>query len=552
MKNLHPKIKLIAAKVTLGAMLAGSFFYSGGPVEAAVIKDINQASDYARPAISRLAKEDLIRGDERSFFNPHDTTTRAEMITMIVQALEMDVSQVPDKATFRDVPTDHWAYPYIETAYRQGIVKGVASNVFGVDQKCTREQMAAMFIRSLGFEDEEIQTAKNGSNLSKYQDRGQIADWSRGAVALSVATGLLQGTSASTFDPQGYAQREQMAVLTDRFLANRESIFDQIEDILENGFGKHILGYYTEDYQGDLASFNSLKYFGEHINSIATFNYHVDKQGNVTGSSPANGIKLAISEGITPLALIHNFRDGAFNAADAHELLASKANRQRLINNMIKILKKEGYQGVNIDIESVQVADRDSYSLLVKEFRAALEPLGYLTTVSIPAKTNDSLKNSWAGAFDYQAIGQYADWVQIMTYDEHWIGDSPGPISSLPWVEKVVQFAAREMPADKILLGIATYGYDWSSVKNKTVTYKSVKNLISTYQIKPQWSDAYGVPYFTYTKDGVKHEVWYENAESARLKFNLVNDYGLMGIGVWRLGFEDESFWDAVEHELQD
>lgn len=230
--------------------------------------------------------------------------------------------------------------------------------------------------------------------------------------------------------------------------------------------------------------------------------------------------------------------------------MTNSANRQRLIQKMIIILKDEGYQGVNIDIENIPCTDRSYYTALVREFKEALEPLGYLTVVSIPAKASDALAAAWSGAFDYQAIGASPDWVQIMTYDEHWAGGALGPIASLPWVESVLKYAISVIPKEKILLGIATYDYDWSFGTAAMLTYQSVNNLANTYEVQPQWHDTYGEPFFYYHKGGVKHEVWYEDAAAASLKFDLVNQYGFKGIGIWRLGFEDVTFWQAVVGRL--
>jgi len=313
---------------------------------------------------------------------------------------------------------------------------------------------------------------------------------------------------------------------------------------------RHVLGYYTVDYAGDVCSYNSLKACGSHIDSVAAFTFRVDSRGNIAGTAPRDGLKLAQDKGITALALIHNYRDGAFSAADVHNLLVSRENRQRLVKNMIGVLERDGYQGVNIDLEGVPYYDRRYYTVLVREFKEALQPLGYLTVVSIPAKTWDAPTDSWSGAFDYAAIGKYADWVQIMTYDEHWSGGPPGPVASLPWVEQVIKYAVGLIPRDKILLGTATYGYDWSSYGSSAVTSRNISSLLSTYGASPQWSDRHSVPYFYYYCYGVRHEVWYENAESARLKFNLVNKYNLKGIGIWNLGAEESAFWQAVAEKL--
>lgn len=340
-------------------------------------------------------------------------------------------------------------------------------------------------------------------------------------------------------EPEPEAEKEEKKV---KAKANRQS---------SRGSKYHILGYYTVDYLGDRRSYNSLKSYGSHLDSIATFSFLIDGRGNISGSTPRDGVKLAWNKGVTPLALLHNYRDGAFSYTDAHKLLSSKENRRRLINNMVKVLQRDGYAGVNIDIEDVPYYDRSNYTALVREFKAALEPLGLLTVVSIPAKTWDAPQDGWSGAFDYAAIGKYADLVQIMAYDEHWFGGPAGPVASLPWVEQVVRYAVQQIPREKILLGIATYGYDWSYYGTAAVTARTVSSLISNYGATPQWSNKHSVPYFYYYRDGVRHEVWYENAISARMKFDLVTKYKLKGIGIWNLGAEEADFWQAVAAKLR-
>ncbi len=314
---------------------------------------------------------------------------------------------------------------------------------------------------------------------------------------------------------------------------------------------RHVLGYYTVDYPGDTAASRSFRNFSRQIDSIASFSFCVDGNGNLASTAPREGAELARAEGSTALALIHNYNNGGFDAAAAHKLLTNPASRQRLIENTARVLQKYGYRGVNVDLENIPPADRRYYSLLIQEFKQTLAPSGYLTTVSIPAKTHDDRWNPWSGGFDYRTIGKYADQVQIMTYDEHSLGNAPGPVASLPWVEQVVRYAVQLIPAEKILLGIATYGYDWSAAGSRMIPASDIEVLTNKYGARPRWSNTDSVPYLYYYKDGIRHEVWYENAASTSLKLDLVNKYGLMGVGIWRLGHEEESFWQAVAEKLQ-
>ena len=314
-----------------------------------------------------------------------------------------------------------------------------------------------------------------------------------------------------------------------------------------------VLGFTTNDYQGDTGPHSSLTRYYENVDAVATFSYTVESNGNLklTGQSQSNTVAFANSNSIKPLVLIHNFANGTFDKNLAHNLLSSSANRQRLINNILTLMGKQEYSGVNIDIENVPWTDRENYTAFIKALKETLAPYGFLTTVSIPAKTTDTYSgNSWSGAFDYAKIGQYADKIVIMTYDEHYFGGTPGPIASIGWVENVMKYATSVIPSKKVLLGIPAYGYDWASSGSKTVTFKNADGLLSSLNVKSQWDDASKSPYFNYVKDGVSHVVWYENSQSLSYKLPLIAKYNLGGIGIWKLGYDNDAFWNTVKSVL--
>jgi spore germination protein len=121
----------------------------------------------------------------------------------------------------------------------------------------------------------------------------------------------------------------------------------------------------------------------------------------------------------------------------------------------------------------------------------------------------------------------------------------------LPWVEKVINYTLKSFHPKKVLLGIAAYGYDWSWGKGKALQYNGIQNLIKSNKVAPKWHSVYKVPYFTYKSWGVTHQVWYENSYSTSYKADLVKKYGLKGVAVWRLGYEDPNIWSILRQKLQ-
>lgn len=308
---------------------------------------------------------------------------------------------------------------------------------------------------------------------------------------------------------------------------------------------KMVLGYYTEDYPGDRLSYDSLTGNSPLIDSIATFNYLTDGAGNLTGQSISQGVNLAKKSNVKSLMLIHNIGDYIDKDA-AHTVLSVEKNRKNLESNILSLIKRNGFDGVNIDLEGVPAGDRANYTALLVELKKLFSSQGYLLTVSIPAVTSDNPSSEWNGAYDYRAIGKTADLVTLMTYDEHWSGGSPGPIASLPWVQQVLDYAVKVVPKEKILMGIAAYGYDWSVTGTRTVLWNKADAMAAKYG-GASWDNQSSSPYFIYYDEkGNKHEVWFENKFSLSLKLDLVNSYNIAGIAIWRLGFENATFWQVV------
>jgi len=313
--------------------------------------------------------------------------------------------------------------------------------------------------------------------------------------------------------------------------------------------GPVIVGYYAEDWEGDRRALEALRTAGQHVDRVVNFALQLNADGSVTTRTyPA--LK-AEAQGLgTPVyGLVHNMSGGNFSAEIARTVLTDPERRSRAVADMLSIAEAQGLDGIDIDIENVPGDLRPYYTALVTEAAAVLKPMGIGLTVSVPAKVWDDTTSNWGGAFDYAALGTVVDQVAIMAYDEHSYGLPAGPVASLPWVERVVAYATKQIPAEKILLGIPAYGYAWVTGTNRVVKGLSTTGayqLAAQYGAQVLWDDAAQVPYFTYTDGGVAHTVYFENQESTAAKLNVVTKYGLGGIAIWRLGLNEKAIWEAV------
>lgn len=315
---------------------------------------------------------------------------------------------------------------------------------------------------------------------------------------------------------------------------------------------KLVLGYGTYYSSKDTSSLSSLKAHSDIIDTLATHTYIVDVNGNLYTQGnlfPTAQMSFASSNGIKTLAVVRNEFDGEL----ANKILNNPSATANLINSIEKSLAAHKYDGVNIDFEILYSKDREVFTNFMRDLYSRLKPKGYLVTIAVPAKTSEAEK--WVYAYDYAKLGSYSDQVILMTYDEHYPGGKPGPVASLNWTQRIVNYAASVIPKEKLLLGLAAYGYDWTVKDGKTISTKSL-SVASAYSTaaangaQVSWDSAAQVPYYTYTDSKGEHFVYFENSTSISYKLNIVNNSNLKGIAIWRLGLEDEAYWTTIRTKL--
>jgi len=159
-----------------------------------------------------------------------------------------------------------------------------------------------------------------------------------------------------------------------------------------------------------------------------------------------------------------------FDGDAIHKVLSNSKKRKALIRDIEDLVDDNNYDGINIDFENKNAETIDYFSRFLKDLNRAL---GRDTlTCAIEARMRP--EHRWRDvpatisyANDYQAINQHCDWVEIMAYDqgradivlnEQRRGLPYSPVADIDWVEHVLEFALEDIDADKIMLGIPTYG----------------------------------------------------------------------------------------------
>jgi len=281
--------------------------------------------------------------------------------------------------------------------------------------------------------------------------------------------------------------------------------------------------------------------------------YDANADGSITGYARRDVIDAAHASRVAIIPLIVN-KD--VDPGVGHAILADPNLRTALCGNLVKEAKAFGYAGFQLDFEQIPWTDRDLLTGLVKDCASAFHPAGLnLSIAVIPRMPGDdsatgSLLNyfrQWSGAYDFAALAKAADFLSFMTYDEHNGVTPPGAVSGTPWMRQALEFSMQGVPPEKATLGLPTYYHDWTGIGYLTSSsYADAMILAQQHGVTAAFDPTQEEMHFGYDAYGVHHELWIQSPDTLRRKLPLMYEYGLKGISVWRLGFEDPSFWSLI------
>jgi spore germination protein len=235
---------------------------------------------------------------------------------------------------------------------------------------------------------------------------------------------------------------------------------------------------------------------------------------------------------------------------DFTETMGTGEQRQAFVELLVDLVERKQYDGIHIDFEAINAADRDILTDFMKRLSEQFRPRGLIVSQAIiPRVSNTS--TVWGGAYDQQELALYNDYIVLMAYDHTPIGaTNPGPVAPLWWVRQVMAYSVSQVPASQLILGVPFYGYDWNTKSGPpatAVTYTRAMELASLDGATTGYSPDEQSPWVRYiAENGDNREIWFENSYSLEAKLMAAKEFEMAGFSAWRLGQEDPDVWRVI------
>jgi spore germination protein YaaH len=284
--------------------------------------------------------------------------------------------------------------------------------------------------------------------------------------------------------------------------------------------------------------------------------FRVDSDGIVRGAVPAALAELAQRLELPVMPLLVN---PGFDRSIASSLLRDPRKQERAASYLAYLANRENFSGWQLDLEYIDPADKARYSAFVRRVAAKLHRDGRLLSLAVTPRFSDQYPDTrdaefrtgeWGAPFDLRALGRAVDFIVLMTYDHHGTTTPPGPVAGYEWARAAIEYAARRVPPQKLVMGIPFYSREWvetaHGMLSRSLNFSSLQALLGRPEVQIQWDERWRAPWLQFREGTEVHTVWFDDRRSYQEKLELVRRYRLRGFAAWRLGTEDPEFWDVA------
>jgi spore germination protein YaaH len=232
-------------------------------------------------------------------------------------------------------------------------------------------------------------------------------------------------------------------------------------------------------------------------------------------------------------------------------MIETAAKRADHINNIVALVERMKYDGIDIDYEAFTRSTRDSFSTFIEDLAGALHAHNYKLSLAVHAKTDDAGLWEGAAAQDWTRIAPVVDIFRVMTYDYHSRDELPGPIGPPGWSLDVLAYTKTIIPLSKVRLGLHFYGYSWLRGKPPatTISWASTQRWIQSFKLPITRAPDDQEAQVELKAPGLPRQIIYV-ADAASLQFKLkqiLTAYPeLGGASIWGIGGEDPANWDVL------
>lgn len=294
------------------------------------------------------------------------------------------------------------------------------------------------------------------------------------------------------------------------------------------------------------------------VNVVSPSFFSIDKNGKLVENVGERGqayLEWARNNNCKIWPMVQNAGDSTMMDTTS-KIMNSYEKRKALIESIVNVCIKYKLDGINIDFENMRKDDKDLYSRFIIELEPRMKELGLVLSVDVTAPDGS---DTWSLCFDRHVIGDVADYIIFMAYDEY--GESStksGTTAGYDWVELGIKkfLETEEVEPEKLILAVPLYTRLWTEdsagkvIKKSVVSMKDIDSTIPS-DVERKWDDKLKQYYVEYNDGNNLKKMWIEDVKSLKEKVSLITNYKLGGVASWEKGMETDEVWKLFQEALK-
>ena len=291
-----------------------------------------------------------------------------------------------------------------------------------------------------------------------------------------------------------------------------------------------------EDYASNARGMNVI---------VPTWFNVVSSDGTYTSLASKDYVDKAHDMGLKVWAMVENVStQESIKNLNTKTLMSSTSTRKKLIEKLMNEADTYGFDGFNLDFESLKAEAGPHYVQFIREMSVACRNKGLVLSV------DNYVPSSYTAFYNRKEQGIVADYVIVMGYDEHYAGGEAGSVSSIPYVREGIENTLKEVPKEKVINAVPFYTRVWTVNEGKTSSkaygISDARQWVEENQVELTWDKLLGQYYGETVSGSGQQYIWMEEEDSMKLKIDLIKEFDLAGVACWKLGFEPADIWDIV------
>ena len=378
----------------------------------------------------------------------------------------------------------------------------------------------------------------------------------KGGVKSPILTELSQGESVDVLEPMEKWSRVRTGDGYIGYIENRkleageqvmpESLFEAPVYTSISMDEKVRLGFHQVTRQEANSTLESYAGVTKDMNVIVpTWFNVVSSDGTYNSLASKDYVEKAHDMGLKVWAMVENVStEESVKNLNTKTLMSSTSTRKKLIANLMQEAETYGFDGFNLDFESLKAEAGPHYVQFIRELSVSCRQKGLVLSV------DNYVPSSYTAFYNRREQGIVADYVIVMGYDEHYAGGEAGTVSSISYVKDGIENTLKEVPKEKVINAVPFYTRVWTVNDGKTTSkaygIKDAQQWVKDNNVELTWDDSLGQYYGSAVNSSGEQLIWMEENESMKLKIDLIREYDLAGVACWKLGFETPEIWDIV------